>query len=88
MSNEECQGKNQHNIHFMTSALEIMERLPIEQRDIDYTKIINDIKGYLYDNCIHHFIKDLIDIMPDRSKTIFYCEKCYTMCDELLCESI
>jgi hypothetical protein len=29
------------------------------------------------DICVHIFIKDLIDIDPDRSQTIIYCEKCY-----------
>jgi hypothetical protein len=27
-------------------------------------------------NCQHQFIRDLIDIDPDRSMTIVYCELC------------
>lgn len=27
-------------------------------------------------NCDHEIIRDLIDIDPDRSQTIFYCQKC------------
>ena len=78
--------QKQHNIYFMTKALESIERLPIEERDQDYTKLINEIKGYLYDHCSHHFIKDIIDITPDRSKEIFFCEMCYTECDVSLVE--
>jgi hypothetical protein len=26
--------------------------------------------------CEHHFIRDLIDITPDHSKEIVYCEYC------------
>jgi hypothetical protein len=29
--------------------------------------------------CVHSIIDDLIDIDPDRSEIIYYCEKCY-MC--------
>uniref|UniRef100_A0A6C0DRS1 Uncharacterized protein n=1 Tax=viral metagenome TaxID=1070528 RepID=A0A6C0DRS1_9ZZZZ len=26
--------------------------------------------------CDHEIVRDLIDVDPDRSQTIFYCEKC------------
>lgn len=29
------------------------------------------------DICEHRIIEDLIDISPDSSKYIYYCEKCY-----------
>lgn len=34
--------------------------------------------------CIHEIVEDLIDITPDKSKYIYYCEKCYT-CFDTLC---
>jgi hypothetical protein len=27
--------------------------------------------------CVHQIIEDLIDITPDHSKYVYYCEKCY-----------
>jgi hypothetical protein len=29
------------------------------------------------EQCSHHIIEDYIDIDPDRSKQVFYCEFCY-----------
>ena len=34
--------------------------------------------------CIHSIIEDLIDITPDRSKYVYYCEKCYK-CFDTIC---
>ena len=33
--------------------------------------------------CEHSIIDDLIDIDPDRSEIIYYCEKCYTCFDTI-----
>ena len=33
---------------------------------------------YIEENCDHVLVHDLIDIDPDRSKSICYCEKCMT----------
>jgi len=38
--------------------------------------ISNDIKDYLYDNCTHDWTVDIIDINPDISKQIKYCNYC------------
>lgn len=27
-------------------------------------------------NCVHEIVQDLIDLTPDTSQVIFYCEKC------------
>jgi hypothetical protein len=34
-------------------------------------------------SCVHEYIMDLIDIDPDRSKIIFYCNLCLHCVDEL-----
>jgi hypothetical protein len=36
-------------------------------------KIINNL---LFINCDHNFIEDIIDITPDKSKSIIYCSIC------------
>lgn len=30
-----------------------------------------------HDTCAHKIIEDYIDIDPDRSRQVFYCEKCF-----------
>jgi hypothetical protein len=32
---------------------------------------------HITNTCAHHIIEDLIDITPDHSKYVYYCEKCY-----------
>lgn len=32
-------------------------------------------------SCDHEFVEDLIDIDPDRSKTIKYCANCFFTCE-------
>jgi hypothetical protein len=50
--------------------------VPLQHRDTEYAKLCTAIEQYLKTNCEHEIIKDLIDIDPDRSKTITYCTKC------------
>ena len=42
----------------------------------DYVQIKRLVHNYLLKYCNHKKVKDLIDIDPDRSKEIEYCEKC------------
>jgi len=51
-----------------------MERC--EEKNKDFVNIIKQIDKYLYKHCKHEIVKDSIDIDDDRSKTIYYCEKC------------
>lgn len=41
-------------------------------------KKIQSEKIFSYDqkNCVHEIVQDLIDLTPDTSQVIFYCEKC------------
>ena len=41
-----------------------------------YQNLIKKIDGKLFITCKHKWIKDYIDISPDESKQIIYCEKC------------
>ena len=50
-------------------------------RSIAFRKILKDVNGYLFLHCKHNYITDTIDIDPDRSQTITYCERC--MLDKL-----
>lgn len=46
-------------------------------RAVAYQKILNQVYEYLHLHCKHSYVTDSIDIDPDRSETIRYCEKCY-----------
>ena len=50
--------------------------VPVQHRDTEYAKLCTSLEQYLKMNCQHEMITDLIDIDPDRSKTITYCTKC------------
>jgi len=38
--------------------------------------LLKEINKRIEENCNHNWITDLIDIDPDTSKTIIYCEHC------------
>ena len=46
-------------------------------RAVTYQKILKSVNEYLHLHCKHNYVVDSIDIDPDRSETILYCEKCY-----------
>ena len=54
------------------------------QRDIAQLKyeverkkeILKKVEEEIRNNCTHQWVRDSIDIDPDRSQTIFYCSKC------------
>jgi len=50
--------------------------VPLQHRDADYAKLCTALEQYLKKKCEHEIITDLIDIDPDRSRTITYCTKC------------
>ena len=45
-------------------------------RSVAFRRILKDVNGYLYLNCKHEYVEDTIDIDPDRSQTIKYCNRC------------
>ena len=62
------------NIQTILEAKRSMERCV--EKNIDFISLLKQMDKYLYKHCKHVIVKDLIDIDPDRSKTIYYCEKC------------
>ena len=56
----------------------INETNKINKNKLDYNKnILKKIDNLIIKKCKHLWIDDLIDIDPDRSKSIRYCSKCY-----------
>ncbi len=43
----------------------------------EYSKIVQLVEEYIVKHCEHKIVRDLIDIDPDRSKSIVYCENCF-----------
>jgi hypothetical protein len=46
--------------------------------NVEYNKIMSDIKSFLSNYCIHEWTTDDIDITPEISQKITYCELCET----------
>jgi len=69
---------NQTNetIDVMVRAKSYLDGIPISLQDSEYKEILNLINKYILKNCNHNIIEDTIDITLDKSKTIYYCEKC------------
>lgn len=44
--------------------------------DNEWHTICGLMEQYIEKNCQHHIIHDVIDISPDSSQTIRYCEYC------------
>ena len=62
----------------MASAKLALSSILRKDQDPEYSRILKLVDEYLLRNCDHEIVKDLIDLDPDRSKTITYCSKCYT----------
>jgi len=65
----------------------------IQDYDVIYKKMLNisneisetkyflhNLEKDIYENCIHHFVDDVIDIHPDKSLNIKYCSICEYTC--------
>ena len=48
-----------------------------------FMNIVEKVQPYVKIYCQHQINEDLIDIDPDRSKTIYYCTKCETTFDNM-----
>jgi len=60
----------------MLSVKRQLEMMPVNIQSPEYFSILKTVHKYLHKNCNHHLVSDLIDIDPDRSKTIVYCTIC------------
>lgn len=69
-------SKMPDDIFAMVKALEALDRVDISMRNGMYRKIHEYIQNYLQHYCIHSIVSDMIDIDPDKSRTIRYCEHC------------
>ena len=64
----------------MENAKQVLNNIAKDKQNADYKNIVELVEKYLIehsDNCDHNIIEDLIDIDPDRSKMVKYCNLCY-----------
>lgn len=64
-------------INTMIQAKSIIDQHMDNCVNNDYKKIQQLMEKFIRTYCNHEIVHDLIDIDPDRSKSITYCEKCY-----------
>ena len=57
-------------------ALKCLESIDIHERSVTYNKLVSNAKHILFENCMHKIITDFIDINPDKSANITYCDHC------------
>ena len=62
----------------------ILQTISREQQNQTYQEIYRQIDKYIEDNCQHHVVQDLIDISPEHSQTIYYCEHCWKTFDRCI----
>ena len=63
----------------MIDAKNSLQRLDNELRFPEYVNICRQIETYLKKYCVHDIVEDEIDLTPDTSMRIKYCNIC--MCD-------
>ena len=61
----------------------LQQELPEKKEYSFFLDIVEKVQQYIEVYCQHTIIEDLIDIDPDRSKTIYYCTKCETTFDNM-----
>tara|TARA_B110000438_G_C15550524_1_gene536717 strand:- start:418 stop:630 length:213 start_codon:yes stop_codon:yes gene_type:complete len=59
------------------NMIEIKNILISSEKNEEINAILKKVDEFLLKHCRHEIVDDLIDIDPDRSKSIQYCEKCY-----------
>jgi len=77
MNEDECEL-----IHGVVMAKLRLERLvdhTSTANNQDLLEILSLIKQFLKKHCRHHFVRDYVDITPDRGMTVVYCELCETV---------
>ena len=66
------------DIDIMYRIKNILLELSLNKQNESYKHIFSSVNSYINKYCKHNLITDLIDIDPDRSKIISYCDKCWT----------
>jgi hypothetical protein len=69
-------GTQTYEVSVMLSVHKELQTMPITRQTPEYFDILKLVTKYLHKHCRHDVVHDLIDIDPDRSRTITYCTIC------------
>lgn len=69
--------ENSEDVKSLIRCKNVLERHSNRMDSNDHQAIMDFINEYLLKYCSHNKIHDLIDITPDKSMNIIYCNKCY-----------
>ena len=69
--------ENSEDVKSLIRSKNVLERHSERMNASDHQAIMDFINEYLLKYCNHNKIHDLIDITPDKSMNIIYCDKCY-----------
>lgn len=61
----------------IVTSLMSMRAVPLQERDEEFEKLLSKMEKYCKKNCKHQIVYDEIDVDPERSASIKYCENCY-----------
>ena len=69
-------GTQTYESEIMLKVQKKLQMMPVTRQTPEYFDILQRVTKYLHKNCNHNIVHDLIDIDPDRSKSISYCTIC------------
>jgi hypothetical protein len=67
---------NENELHFLIESTEHLKCVPFENRTDTFKDIILSNEFCLYENCIHEYIQDYVDVSLDKTVMITYCDRC------------
>lgn len=71
----------QRQLSIMRSVRNQLMFIPPKEQTPEYANIYKAVQAYLQNECEHNIVEDMIDIHPECSQTIYYCEYCETTFD-------
>jgi len=71
------ESETKSHLTAMETARRYLNAVPNSSQDEEFKEILCLVEKYLNTHCNHNIIEDLIDIDPDRSKMVKYCNLCY-----------
>jgi hypothetical protein len=73
---------NPLHIEVMSRALSYLNGLPSSMQNTEFSDIVKRMTDYLNRYCKHSIVEDDVDLTPESSKRIYYCELCMQTFDQ------
>jgi hypothetical protein len=75
---ENSANYQQDIIRQMARLRDLIHETPNEYKHTHLREIENNLLEYIHEFCVHSIVQDSIDVSPEKSQTIYYCEICET----------